>query len=749
MKPLLTRLAFILTVTCLVSLTTTLVAAQAGDSQIDWSTATPAQIHQHMWESKARSLSDKNLYRQLATAAPLVNTQTNYDVKFYDISIRVNDTTQILWGRIGMTAASTQSGVNQIQIDYYSSMTVDSIIAPSGPLSYTRSGDVVTLTLDRAYDAGEQFSFYFWYHGHPPAGGFQAFTFDTRSDGKPIISSLSEPYLARTWWPCKDRPDDKADSFKIAIECDTSFYCGSNGTLDSIIQRSNNSHIFYYTEHYAMTTYLFSVACSPYTVWHDWYRYNSNKDSMLITHAVYPTWYSYSLTHFNIVPQAIALLAQTYGQYPFITEKYGHSNFDWGGGMEHQTMTSMEAGSFGFSEPVVVHELSHQWWGDMVTCDSWHHIWLNEGFASYSEALYYLNRDGWSHYHSYMNGMAYESGGTIYISDTTNVYIIFGSIVYDKGAWVVHMLRRILGEAGFAAVIQAYYNSPYKFGSATTEQFRDLAEAVSGKDLHPFFQDWIYGTYYPTYLYYWMSEAAPGGGYNTYLVVNQTQTTNPQVFHMPVDFSFDYTLGTPDTLHLDCGARKSLFKFHTPNNVTQIQLDPQGWVLGSEHQNQSLWTFSIITLPSEVSSGTQYVAYTDTLQARTGTSFAWNIASGALPTGFTINNKGIIAGTTSDTGTFTFFAKVRNTSTNAVDSAQYSIHIAPHLILPGDMNLDGTVDISDMSILIDYLFLGGQPPVVKNTADVDASCAIDISDISYMVDFLFFAGPGPKMGCIP
>jgi aminopeptidase N len=740
------RLKQLLTVTSFIAFAFSITAAQSVIDDTDWNAATPAQIHQRMWEAKSKSLINKQYAREMAAQAPEALSQTDFDIKFYDIYIRVNDTTQVLYGKVKTVGAAVLDGVSAIQIDFYSNMVVDSIVAPTGLLAYSRSGNVVTITLDRPYNTGEQFSYVFWYHGHPVEGGFQAFAFGTRSDGQKIISSLSEPYFARTWWPCKDRPDDKADSFKIAIEVDTLFYVGSNGTLDSTVGTSSNTHTFYYTEHYPMTTYLFSVAISPYTVWHDWYYYNAGKDSMLITNAVYPSLYSYSLPRYGITPQAIALLAQSYGQYPFITEKYGHSNFQWNGGMEHQTMTSMVGSSFGFSEPVVVHELSHQWWGDMITCQSWGHIWLNEGFASYSEAVYYLNRDGWSAYHNYMMGMAYPGGGTIYIYDTTNVGIIFGSIVYDKGAWVLHMLRRIVGEQGFAAILQAYYNSPYKFGSATTEDFRDLAEAVTGKDLHAFFQDWIYGTYRPNYVYDWLTEPASGGGYNTYVVVQQMQTSDPQVFHMPVDFSFDYTTGPADTITLNVDARKKLFKFHTPASVTNIQLDPDNWVL--KYSSPGAWSMFIVTLDSEIAPAYQYTPYLDTIQIRGGNgNNTWSIIGGALPSGYGVNNSGVISGITADTGTFTFTVKVKANMSAFADSAQFSIHVAPTSVMAGDMTLDGVVDLSDLTFLIDYLFNDGPAPLSKATADVNASCAIDVSDLSYLVDFLFSSGPAPEMGC--
>ncbi len=725
------------------------VTATAGsvDNGTDWDQATPAQIHQHMWEAKSRALLDKQYAQQTIQAEALANTQTNFDVKFHDIYLRVNDTTNIIWGRVKFVAVATQAGVTEVQIDFYSNMTVDSITWSGGLLAYSRLGNVVTVTLDHAYTTDEQFAFDFYYHGHPIEGGFQAFSFDTNSSGSKVISSLSEPYFARTWWPCKDRMDDKPDSFAIAVEVDSAFYCGSNGTLDSTVASSPNTKTYYYSVRYPMATYLFSVAISEYTVWHDWYRYNSNQDSMLLTHAVYPTWYSYSLPRYGITPTAISLLSQTFGPYPYLTEKYGHSNFEWGGGMEHQTMTSMVGGSFGFSEPVVVHELTHQWWGDMITCKTWGDIWLNEGFASYGEAVYYLNRDGWSSYHSYMNTMAYSGGGTIFITDTNSVGNIFGSIVYDKGAWIVHMLRGILGEQKFADAMNAWYNSQYQYGAATTLEFRDVVEAATGVDIHDFIQDWIWGTYRPSYQLSWFSDAIIGGGYNVYVFVKQTQTTSPQVFHMPIDFAIDHASGVSDTVTGYMDQRQQLFKFTTDRSVTNVQLDPAGWIL--KYVGAASWTLHIVTLEPELSDGVQYAPYVDTVLARGGTApRTFSMTTGSLPSGFTFSTGGILSGTTSDTGSYTFMAKVVDNN-NITDSLQYTIRIAPRALIPGDVNLDDAVDISDLQYLVDRLFFAGPAPQIGLTADVDNNCTIDISDLSILVDFLFFSGTPPVLGCAP
>ncbi len=715
------------------------------DEDIDWDNQSPSEIHKKMWEMKSQAYKQAAVYRQLAAEEKLLNTQLNYDVLFYDVNIRVNDTNEVLYGVVKFVAEAAEDGVNVIQVDYYYNMSIDSIVAPSGNLSYTRSGNVVTVTLDQIYNTGEQFEFEFYYYGHPTEGGFQAFSFDWRL-GKRAISSLSEPYFARTWWPCKDRMDDKPDSMNIAITVDTSLYCASNGTLDSTVQFGANAQTFYYRVRYPITTYLFSVAISNYTVWNDEWVYNDGLDTMLLVHAVYPDRYVYSLSRYGLTPQILTILSDAFGMYPYPDEKYGHANFEWGGGMEHQTITSMSGGSFGFSTPVVVHEAAHQWWGDMITCDSWGHIWLNEGWASYAEAIYEEGLGGWPAYHDYMGQMRFTNGGSIYIADTTNVWNIFGSIVYDKGAWVVHMLRGVLGDELFFQGVEAYYNSEYRYKSATTEQFRDIFENVSGVELDWFFEEWIYGTYYPKYSYSYWQEPSEDSGFDIYLYVRQYQTSQPLVFTMPVDLSFNYLGGTNDTMTVEINQREQLIKLNVSPEVLSIDFDPNEWVLRTVSTES--WGVHIITYDEDLSDGVQFENYADTIDARGyGSGFIYSFRNGNLPDGITFNSNGTLTGASTETGSFTFTVRVTEMGTSKIDDATYTISFSEYIGIPGDIDISGEINISDLTTLVEYLFNHGAEPPVLHLADIDGSCEINISDLTALVDYLFNNGPPPQVGC--
>jgi aminopeptidase N len=713
---------------------------------------TTSEMHQYLGSLKAERLQQARdaLARTVGPAALV--TLTNYDVQLYDIYIRVDDTADWLYGSVRFVAEATEASVTEVEADLYDNMVVDSVVGPTGTLTFTHTNSLITITLDRTYSMGEEIDFTIYYNGRPVGGSLASFWFGSYG-GRAMIYSLSEPYGARTWWPCKDRMDDKADSFSIAIEVDTLMYVGSNGSLDSTVQVSPNTHVFYYTERYPMASYLFSVAIYPFVVWHQDYPYNDDLDTMLITHAVFPDQVAVSQldTTYGGTPHVLRVLADNFGEYPFITEKYGHANFNWGGGMEHETMTSMVGwSSFGFSEPVIVHEASHQWWGDMITCKSWEDIWLNEGWASYAEAVFYLAKNGWNYYHDYMGTMKYFGDGSVWVDDTTDSDRIFsGNLSYDKGAWVVHMLRGVLGDSLFFAGVDAYYNSVYQFGAATTEDFKNVFEQATGQDLDWFFDEWIYGEYYPQFNYEVTSKYAGFGQYyHNYLWVGQVQSADRQTFTMPADVFFDYQLIADDTVSIWIDEREELYHYLQPTRVNSVSLDPNQWILRTAVARP--WTLHIITPPEDISDAEQYVTYIDTIEALGGVStIIFSIVDGQLPPGIELSTAGILSGAATDSGMFIFTVLADDAGSSYADEMEFSIYVAPRELVPGDVDFtNGMVDIGDLTFLIAYLYVEGGTLPVPNLADVNADCTIDIGDLTYLIQYLYIEGPDPIMGCV-
>jgi aminopeptidase N len=501
-----------------------------------------------------------------AAALPATANQQQYDARWYDLNLTFTFATTSVAGTARMKASVTSGPISTVDLDFYANMIVDAATSAGAATTFSRAGNVLTLNLDRAYNTGETFDVTVTYHGNPTAAGY--FFFQT-VNSRQLISSLSEAYGARTWWPCKDAPEDKADSVDVHFTAPVALTTVSNGKLIGRVVNGSVATTNWH-ERYPIATYLVSVASYPYTVTDDWYR-PTPTDSMLIRFHNYPESAAGAAAVQAKVKDMIAAFATRFGEYPFIAEKYGHAQFQFGGGMEHQTCTSLGA----FNEFVVAHELAHQWWGDLVTCRDFHHIWLNEGFATYGEALWMEATSGIAAYHGDIDLNRYLGPGTIWVPDATDENRVFDSgLSYDKGSWVLHMLRHVLGDATFFDAMRAYHTT-WGYQSAVTEDFRDVCEAVSGRDLDAFFQQWIYGEYYPIYRPTW-SAAAAGGGFDVTLTLGQTQSW--QLFKMPVDVTVTTSSGETTFVVQDSLASQT-FVLHVNGSPTAVQIDKDNWIL--------------------------------------------------------------------------------------------------------------------------------------------------------------------------
>ncbi|RMG23488.1 MAG: hypothetical protein D6732_24745, partial [Methanobacteriota archaeon] len=352
----------------------------------------------------------------------------------------------------------------------------------------------------------------------------------------------------------------------------------SNGLLTDVIPVGNNRHTFFWETHYPISTYLVSLAITNYAQFSDTYTSPLSGDTMSVDFYVYPEHLAQAQEDFNVTTSMIAAYASRFGEYPFINEKYGMAVFPWGGAMEHQTMTSYGAGLITGTHTfdwINAHELSHQWFGDMITMKSWHHIWLNEGFASYAEALWAEEIGGSTLYHAYVD--AQDPGyfpGTVYVQDTTNTNELFSTTVYNKGSWVLHMLRGVLGDSLFFTSLYNYANDPgFQYGNATTEDFRDVCEMVSGMDLDWFFEQWVYRPGRPHYLYSWNTTTSPP--YITTLSIMQ-QDSVP--FKMPIPIHLT-GLGLDTTIIVWDSLQTQEFQFTTDVPPADLEFDPQNWIL--------------------------------------------------------------------------------------------------------------------------------------------------------------------------
>ncbi len=521
-----------------------------------------------------------------------INSTQLIDAKYYKLDIKITTSPEYLSGMMMMKATSQQDNLGTISLDLMNTLIVDSVRVGGVKTSAVQYSSYFDITLDKLYDLGELITVEVFYRGVPGSSGFGSFEFSSHL-GTPYVWTLSEPYGAKDWWPCNDHPLDKADSSDIIVTCDSAFKVGSNGKLISVVNNGDGTSTHYWQHRYPVSSYLISIALTNYSSFSNWFKYTPT-DSMEVLNYVLPENLSSAMAGLPKAVDGLQIFSDLFGLYPFISEKYGHAQFGWGGGMEHQTMTSLG----GFSEGLVIHELAHQWFGDMITCRTWPDIWLNEGFATYLEVLYQEKKYGtssyWSRITSHMSS-AKNAVGSIYVTDTTNIGTLFNwNLVYAKGATVLHMLRHVIGDTMFFRSMYNYANDMrFKYGTASTDDFQSVCETTSGQNLDYFFNEWVYGEKYPNYTYGWTSEPSAGGYTLTIGLSQTTGTANPTFFTMPIDFKI-FASGWDTTVVLFNDQLTQTFSFDVSHQPTSVQLDPQGWILKTKDTLKAFTVFPTV-----------------------------------------------------------------------------------------------------------------------------------------------------------
>ncbi len=486
---------------------------------------------------------EKSQYKRLYKINKILYPgDSSINISYYWLNLTLTYNPNYLKGIVTVNAASTTDGLSGFFLDLQDPLKVDSVILNGQKIFFTHSSAKLNISLPGIYNKGDSFSVKIYYEGIPGSSGFGSFEFGSHN-GLPAIWSLSEPYGASDWWPCKDTPADKADSSDVWITCDNSLIAASNGTLISTVDNGDGTHTFKWKNTYPIAQYLISVAIANYTKYTTYYYYTSS-DSMPIENFIYPEDFNNAKPYLDKVANMISIFSSRYGPYPFLKEKYGQAEFGWGGGMEHQTITSLG----GFDEDLEAHELSHQWYGDKITCADWQDIWLNEGFASFSEAVYFEATSGESGYNSIMSKFisdAKNAYGPIYVRDISSIDSIFNYIrSYAKGATVLYMLRGIMGDSLFFKLMKYYSaDSNIAYGAATTLNLETDAGKILGTDLSYFFNEWIYGENYPHYSVKWNYNSLGNNMYSVNLNISQTINTNPSFFTMPIQIEISTSVG--------------------------------------------------------------------------------------------------------------------------------------------------------------------------------------------------------------
>jgi len=494
------------------------------------------------------------------------------DVTHCLLDIEINTSARTVSGANTLDVTSRVAGLTQFTLDLRDNMSVDGVSVNGVATGYARSGHKLTVDLGRAFEPGQSFTVRVAYHGTPQNLGWGSFDFG-RHAGTPVVASLSQPYWAHTWWPCKEAIHDKF-TMQMWVTVPDTMTVASNGLLEGTDTLSGSRKRFRWREDCPISVYLVSLAATNYTKWTEWYVHPAGR--MPVEFYIYPEEVSAVRPLLADVVTMISTFSRPdlFGEYPFVNEKYGIAQFEWCCGMEHQTITSQGS----FPERRTVHELAHAWWGDYVTCKTWHDIWLNEGFARWAEALWYERRPGGG-YPAYINYLqAYRPSsyeGTVYRYDISTPDAIFSTTyAYNKAGWVVHMLRHVLGDGLFFETLAAY-RAAFGGGAASTSDFQSVAESVAHMDLGWFFNEWVYNGGAPYYEFGWEPAYLAD---RHWVRLHIDQVPSYPVFRMPIDISMTTQTGT-DTRVVWNSEPRQWYLLPADGPVTTVQFDKDTWIL--------------------------------------------------------------------------------------------------------------------------------------------------------------------------
>lgn len=509
-------------------------------------------------------------------------TQILFDVLHYELDIAFNTSSPEVQGSVKAVVSSLVDSLYIIDFDADDVLVISDVYeVGGGPLSWTRPSDLVSVFLSPGLAQGESIEIEIAYSGNPTLAD-NAGLFFSSYNGTPVVYSLSEPWGARTWWPCKDYPDDKAD-FELYLSVPAQYFAASNGDYLGYTEETKWSQPYrryHWQENYPMATYLASIAASEYVRLDDYFVYAPG-ETMAVTHYVYPPLQAAAEEDLNIAVPMLEFYSNTFGLYPFIEEKYGIACANLGGAMEHQTLTSYRYALIRgdhYYDWIFAHELAHQWFGDLITCKDWTHIWLNEGFASYSEALWFEHLQGPAALRSYMESQDTPSswhGPILRDPNNDNPWYYFDNVVYDKGSWVLHMLRHVVGDETFFETVQSYVaDTRFRHSVAETDDLVGVCEDHYGASLGWFFDEWL--TREDRLQYQWLWSSYPqAGSINLAIAVDQLQD---DLYTMPVDFRVTTATATFDTV-LWVDKRHEEFHLTVADDILDVELDPDHWIL--------------------------------------------------------------------------------------------------------------------------------------------------------------------------
>ena len=530
-----------------------------------------------------------NSNRKRAGSNPLMD---NYDVKYYNIDLNVSNTSFAIKGFVKMKAQVKKDGFNQVVLNLANAFTVDSVSINGKKVTYSKNGDELTINITSALLKNEYFESAVYYKGNGSSGadfpaGMNMGTYGSNS----YLYTVSEPYHSYLWWPCKQDLLDKADSAAINITTKSTNLVASNGVLKKTTTIGSDKR-FEWKTNYPIAYYLLTFSAGPYVEYKTYANPAGAKKPILIQAFVYDQ--AYLNANKSVIDQTALLIekfSEKFGLYPFAEEKYGYytAPFQYGA-LENQTMTMMN----GFDFDLVAHELSHQWFGNNVTCTDWSQIWLHEGMADFCESianeLVYGESNRQTSISSSQGNVLASPTNCATIKNTNIPGNIFSKVnAYSKGATVMNMLRFEIGNDTVFYEILKGYQKKFSGRNANTDSLAKFIKGYTGKDFTYFFNQWIVGTGFPNYTF-----SSYQRGDTLYITSKQTTSSTLTPFYqMKLDFNLVNNLGGINYVSGYQNKTTEIFKFSVKNQrISSIQPNPKVWSLYKNNSGSQITTLS-------------------------------------------------------------------------------------------------------------------------------------------------------------
>lgn len=511
-----------------------------------------------------------------------------YNVHYYDLDLAMTNLNTSVSGTAEIHATANEN-LDSALFELFNTFTISEIRVNGTPVTYSRVNSAIKAPVNAT--TGDAFIIAVDYSGTPPTaatnplGGSGMTNATSPSWGNKVTWSLSESFAAYEWWPCKQSLTDKADSSAVKLTVPNNCKGGSNGILENVVPLGNGTTRYEWKNRHMIDYYLISVAVAKYIEYNVYANPVGAPAPILIQNFIYdnPATLPNFQADIDETVDFLELYSDLFGLYPFADEKYGHCMAPLSGGMEHQTMTTQGF----FEKSLTSHELAHQWFGDNVTCASWTDIWVNEGFAAYSEylmkeALYPAETT--QHLIDIHSNIMSQPDGAVWVLDSLNESRIFdGRLTYDKGAAIVHTFRFMINDDATFFNALKNYQTNFKDSVAVGTDVKAELEAASGLDFTEAFDQWYFGEGYPTYSTRWNAVGSD-------LLLEITHTTSASsitpTFTNPLEIKFARSGLADTTIRFDISSNLNQFFVPAIGTVTNISaIDPSNWIINKVGTN--------------------------------------------------------------------------------------------------------------------------------------------------------------------